>query len=86
MLIEVLALVADLALVVWGAERFTDGTVGLVGRLSLSPFFVGALASGFEPENLASGGGAAFGGLPQIALGTVIGSTIFLLTGLLVTD
>jgi cation:H+ antiporter len=51
--------------------------------LALSTFFVGALASGFEPENLASGAAAAVAGLPQIALGTVIGSTIFLLTGAL---
>jgi len=78
-----LALVAGLALVVWGAERFTDGAIRLAARLSLSPFFVGAVASGFEPENLASGAAAALGGLPQIALGTVIGSTIFLLTGAL---
>jgi cation:H+ antiporter len=75
--------VAGLALVVWGAERFTDGAIRLAARLSLSPFFVGAVASGFEPENLASGAAAALGGLPQIALGTVIGSTIFLLTGAL---
>jgi cation:H+ antiporter len=78
-----LALVAGLALVVWGAERFTNGAIRLAARLSLSPFFVGAVASGFEPENLASGAAAALGGLPQIALGTVIGSTIFLLTGAL---
>src|SRR6266851_2199824 len=78
-----LALVAGLALVVWGAERFTDGAIRLAARLSLSPFFVGAVASGFEPENLASGAAAALGGLPQIALGTVIGSTIFLLTAAL---
>src|SRR5216683_561999 len=70
-----LALVAGLALVVWGAERFTDGAIRLAARLSLSPFFVGAVASGFEPENLASGAATA--------LGTVIGSTIFLLTGAL---
>src|SRR5216684_646142 len=81
--IGILALVAGLALVVWGAERFTAGAIRLAARLSLSPFFVGAVASGFEPENLASGAAAALGGLPQIALGTVIGSTIFLLTGAL---
>jgi Ca2+/Na+ antiporter len=36
--------------------------------------------SGFEPENLVSGGAAALGDLPQIALGTVIGSAVFMLT------
>lgn len=83
MVIGVLALVAGLALIVWGAERFTDGAIRFAVRLALSTFFVGAVVSGLEPENLASGAAAALGGLPQIALGTVIGSTIFLLTGAL---
>jgi cation:H+ antiporter len=83
MVVGVLALVAGLALVVWGAERFTDGAIHVAARLAMSTFFVGAVVSGFEPENLASGTAAALGGLPQIALGTVIGSTIFLLTAAL---
>jgi len=83
MIVGVLALVAGLALVVWGAERFTDGAIHVAARVAMSTFFVGAVVSGFEPENLASGAAAALGGLPQIALGTVIGSTIFLLTGAL---
>ena len=83
MVIGVLALVAGLALVVWGAELFTDGAIHVAARLAISTFFVGAAVSGFEPENLASGAAAAVGGLPQIALGTVIGSTIFLLTAAL---
>jgi cation:H+ antiporter len=81
--IGVLALVAGLALVVWGAERFTDGAIHVAARLALSTFFVGVVVSGLEPENLASGAAAALAGLQQIALGTVIGSTIFLLTGAL---
>ena len=83
MLIGLLALVIGLALVVWGAERFTEGAIQVAARLAVSTFLVGAVVSGFEPENLASGAAAAFGGLPQIALGTVIGSTIFLLTAAL---
>jgi len=83
MVIGLLALVAGLAFVLWGAERFTDGAIHVAARLTLSTFFVGAVVSGLEPENLASGAAAALAGLPQIALGTVIGSTIFLLTGAL---
>jgi cation:H+ antiporter len=83
LLIGLLALVIGLALVVWGAERFTEGAIQVAARLAVSTFLVGAVVSGFEPENLASGAAAAFGGLPQIALGTVIGSTIFLLTAAL---
>ncbi len=59
--IGILALVAGLALVVWGAERFTDGAIRLAARLALSTFFVGAVVSGLEPENLASGAAGALG-------------------------
>jgi hypothetical protein len=48
---------------------FTDGAIQTAARLALSTFFVGAVVSGFEPENLARGA-AALAGLPQIALGT----------------
>jgi cation:H+ antiporter len=80
MLLGVLLLVAGIALVLWGAERFTDGAIHTALRCSLSPFYVGAVVSGFEPENLVTGGAAALGGLPQMALGTVIGAAIFMLT------
>ena len=69
-----------MALVLWGAERFTEGAVGAAARFRLSTFYVGAVVSGFEPENLMIGGAAALGNLPQIALGTVIGSAVFMLT------
>jgi hypothetical protein len=70
-----------MALVLWGAERFTEGAVGTALRFQLSTFYVGAVVSGFEPENLVTGIAAALGHLHQIALGTVIGSAVFMLTG-----
>ncbi|MBI2219099.1 MAG: sodium:calcium antiporter [Candidatus Rokubacteria bacterium] len=81
MLAGIVFLVGGLALIVWGAERFTDGALGVARRFAVSAFWIGAVLSGFEPENLAAGIAAAVGGLPQIALGTVIGSAIFMLTG-----
>lgn len=81
MLTGLILLVAGMALVIWGAERFTDGAVRTALRFGLSTFYVGAVVSGFEPENLVTGGAAALGNLPQIALGTVIGSAVFMLTG-----
>lgn len=81
MLIGAVLLVAGMALVLWGAERFTDGALRTAARFSLSTFYVGAIVSGFEPENLVTGVAAAVSGLSQIALGTVIGSAVFLLTG-----
>lgn len=80
MLLGTVLLVAGIVLVLWGAERFTDGTLGVARALALSPFYVGAVASGFEPENLVTGLAANVAGLPQIALGTVIGAGVFMLT------
>jgi cation:H+ antiporter len=80
MLLGVVLLIAGIVLVLWGAERFTDGAMQTALRSSLSPCYVGAIVSGFEPENLTTGGAAALGGLPQVALGTVIGAAVFVLT------
>jgi cation:H+ antiporter len=80
LLLGVVLLVAGMAFVLWGAERFTDGAIRTAIRFALSPFYVGAIVSGFEPENLITGAAAALGGLPQVALGTVIGAAIFMLT------
>src|SRR5436309_9743697 len=81
MLLGSLLLVGGIVLVLWGAERFTDGAIRTATRFGLSTFYVGALVSGFEPENLVTGVTASAARLPQIAQGTVIGSAIFLLTG-----
>ncbi len=81
MLFGVLLLIVGIAFVLWGAERFTDGAIRTAGLFALSPFFVGTVVSGLEPENLVTGLAGAIGGLPQIALGTVIGAAIFMLTG-----
>jgi cation:H+ antiporter len=76
----VVLLIAGMVCVLWGAERFTDGAIRTALRFALSPFYVGAVVSGFEPENLITGAAAALGGLSQVALGTVIGAAIFMLT------
>jgi cation:H+ antiporter len=68
-------------LVLWAAERLTDGILATAASFAVSTFFVGVLVSGFEPENLATGLVANFQGLSQIALGTVIGAAIFMLLG-----
>lgn len=80
MLIGLILLGGGILLVLWGAEKFTDGAIQTAVRFGLSTFYVGVVVSGFEPENLVTGGVAALGHLPQIALGTVIGSAVFMLT------
>lgn len=78
--LSALLFLVGVGLVLWGAERFTDGAIRMSTLFALSPFFVGTVISGLEPENLATGIAATIGGLPQVALGTVIGATIFMLT------
>jgi cation:H+ antiporter len=80
LLIGAVLVITGMALVIWGAERFTDGALRTAARFSLSTFYVGAVVSGFEPENVVTGAAAAVDGLDQVALGTVIGSSVFLLT------
>jgi cation:H+ antiporter len=83
MLLGLVLLAGGIALIVWGAEWFTDGALRTAAVMAVSPFAVGLVVSGLEPENLTTGVIAALERLPQIALGTVIGSAIFLLTAAL---
>ena len=85
MLLGLLLLVGGIALILWGADWFTDGAIKTAAVMTISPFYVGIIVSGLEPENLVTGVTAAVEGFLQIALGTVIGSAIFLLTAALGT-
>jgi Ca2+/Na+ antiporter len=80
MLLGAVLLVAGIALVLWGAERFTTAPWASRGP-SPSARSTSALSSrGFEPENLVTGLAANLAGLPHVALGTVIGAAVFMLT------
>lgn len=80
-MIAVFLFLLGIGLVLWAAERLTDGVLAATASFAVSAFFMGALVSGFEPENLATGLVANFQGLSQVALGTVIGAAIFMLLG-----
>ena len=80
-MVPIILLVVGIGIILWSAERLTDGVLGVAASFAVSAFFVGALVSGFEPENLVTGLVANFEGLPQVALGTVIGSAVFMLLG-----
>jgi cation:H+ antiporter len=80
-MLPIILLLLGIGVVLWSAERLTDGVLRAAASFALSAFFVGALVSGFEPENLVTGLVANFEGLPQVALGTVIGSALFMLLG-----
>ena len=98
MTIIILSLVAGLALLVWSADRFITGAVGLARYYKLPPIVIGVVIVGFgtsAPELMISGF-AAWHGNSGLAVGNAIGSNITnialilgvtaLLTPILVSD
>jgi len=77
--IEIATFILGIALVVWGTERFVEGMAGSAIVLGVSTFALGVIFGGFDAENLGTGIAAGLKNLPGISLGTIIGSSIFLL-------
>ncbi len=78
MLIPVLSVVAGLAVLVWGADRFVDGASGAARLLGVPALLIGILIMGFgtsAPELVVSAQ-AALAGNPGLALGNAYGSNI----------
>jgi cation:H+ antiporter len=74
-----LALVATgLLLLVWGAERFVHGAAGLARRLGVSTLVVGltVVAVGTSAPELLVNLTAQYQGVPDMAIGNVLGSNI----------
>lgn len=71
-------LVIGIALIVWGADRLTDGAAALALRLSVTPFVVGltVVAMGTSAPELCVSLVAAINGSGGLALGNVVGSNI----------
>ena len=79
MLVEILLLLAGLALVVFGADYLVDGASSVARRFGLSEFVIGLTIVGMgtsAPEMVVSFIGAAQGNA-DIAVGNVVGSNIF---------
>ncbi|MBI2651165.1 sodium:calcium antiporter [Candidatus Woesearchaeota archaeon] len=69
------------AVIIWySAEKFVQSAVAFSILAGISTFAIGVIFSGFEPENLSAGIAGALKGLSGVAMGTVIGSAIFLIT------
>jgi cation:H+ antiporter len=79
MLVEILLLLAGLALVVFGADYLVEGASAIARRFGLSEFIIGLTIVGMgtsAPEMVVSFIGAA-GGNADISVGNVVGSNIF---------
>jgi cation:H+ antiporter len=77
----VILLVVGLVVVVFAADVFVDGLLGIARTLGISAFVLSVALSGFETENLAAGIAANAKGLPGAAAGTFLGGITFLAFG-----
>jgi len=78
-MIEIITFILGIALIVWATERFVEGMIGSALILGVSTFALGVVFGGFDAENLGTGIAAGLKDLPGISMGTIIGSSMFLL-------
>ena len=79
--VGLIALAGGITVVIWAADVFVDGLLGLGRLLGIAPFVLTVALSGFETENLAAGIAANAKGLPGAAAGTFLGGVTFLAFG-----
>ena len=72
----IVAFLAGIGLIVWGAEAFAEHLGAASVRLGVSSFALALLLAGAEPEELATVVVASLRGSPGIALGDVIGANV----------
>jgi len=78
MLTQILALIFGLALLVWSADRFVEGSASTARHFGMPPLLIGMVIVGFgtsAPEMVVSALAASQGN-PGIALGNAYGSNI----------
>lgn len=78
MILPIVALVAGIAVLVWSADKFVDGAVGVAKFCGMSTLLIGMVVVGFgtsAPEMVVSAL-SALQGNPELALGNAYGSNI----------
>lgn len=78
MILPIVALVAGIAILVWSADKFVDGAVGVAEFCGMSTLLIGMVVVGFgtsAPEMVVSAL-SALQGNPELALGNAYGSNI----------
>jgi cation:H+ antiporter len=83
--VDYLYLVGGLIGLFFGGEALVRGSVGIARRMAIPPLLIGLTVVGFgtsTPELLVSVD-AAWRGVPDIALGNIVGSNIFNVLGIL---
>ena len=79
MWMRLLMIVAGVALVLWGADRLTDGAVALAERMKMPQIVIGLtiVAMGTSAPEFCVSLVSALKGTPDLAVGNVVGSNIF---------
>lgn len=72
----VLAVLAGVAAIVWGAEAFAEHLAPAAVALRVSTFALALLLAGAEPEELATGVAASLRHVPAVAFGDVVGANV----------
>lgn len=79
MVLNLLYIIIGVALVIWGADRMTDGAASLARRMHISEMVIGLtiVAAGTSAPELFVSLVSALKGTPDMAVGNVVGSNIF---------
>ena len=79
MILNLLLIVLGIVLVIWGADRMTDGSVAIAQRLKIPQIVIGLtiVAMGTSMPDLCISMVSALKGTPDLAVGNVVGSNIF---------
>lgn len=79
MLLNIIYIIIGVALVLWGADRMTDGAASLARRMHISEMVIGLtiVAAGTSAPELFVSLVSALKGTPDMAVGNVVGSNIF---------
>ena len=78
MIAQFLFIIIGVALVLWGADRLTEGASALARRLRVSEIVIGLtiVAAGTSAPELFVSAMSALNGTPDMAIGNVVGSNI----------
>ena len=79
MILEVLLIIVGIAVVLWGADRFTDGATGLARRLKVSELVIGltVVALGTSLPEFMVSFMSVLRGSSDMSVGNIIGSNVF---------
>lgn len=78
MILDIVLIIAGIALVLWGADRLTDGAVSIAKRLKISEIVIGLtiVAMGTSMPEFCISLVSALKGTSDLAVGNVLGSNI----------